>query len=138
MTPFLEGVVFTVGVMIVLICVYLLVTYYVLMTMDAGSPLTQWRDHRKNKRLAKRFVKEFNQGGPLTQPEPVKAAMAVDPENPPSWKIYGGPRSGAPVRTCVCHPDRPLKSGQRVLWWPVPNSGGGVNVFCQDGVEVDE
>lgn len=67
----------------------------------------------------------------------VRSAMAIDPERPPSWKVYT-PRKGAPERTCVCHPDRPLRDGQRVLWWPVPKSGGGVNVFCEDGIEVEE
>jgi hypothetical protein len=66
--------------------------------------------------------------------EPAKESMPIDPANPPSWKVYS-PRKGAPGRACACHPDRALQPGQRVLWWPVPVSGGGVNVFCQDGVE---
>lgn len=66
----------------------------------------------------------------------VKTAMPVDPENPPSWKVYA-PKEGAPERTCVCHPDRPLRDGQRVLWWPVPKSNGGVNVFCENGIEIE-
>ena len=65
-----------------------------------------------------------------------KEAMPIDPNSPPTWKIYR-PKKGAPGRSCACHPDRPLRDGQKVLWWPVPISGGGVNVFCEDGVEVD-
>ena len=70
------------------------------------------------------------------EPVHVKESMPIDPENPPSWKVYH-PRKGAPGRACACHPDRALWDGQKVLWWPVPVSGGGVNVFCEDGVEVD-
>jgi len=62
-------------------------------------------------------------------------ALPVDPDNLPSWKVYS-PRKGAPGRACACHPDRPLVPGQKVLWWPVPKSGGAVNVYCEDGVEV--
>jgi hypothetical protein len=69
--------------------------------------------------------------------KPTRVAMAIDPEHPPSWKVYG-PRSDAPARSCTCHPDRQLQPGQHVLWWPVPHSGGGVNIFCHDGIEVDE
>lgn len=65
-----------------------------------------------------------------------KVAMPVDSEHPPSWKTYD-PQPGSPTRYCSCHPDRPLVAGQRVLWWPVPNSGGAVHLFCQDA-EVDQ
>ena len=67
--------------------------------------------------------------------EHAKEAMPIDPEHPPTWVVYE-PGDGAPGRACACHPDRALRPGQRLLWWPVPLSGGGVNVFCEDGVEV--
>jgi hypothetical protein len=68
--------------------------------------------------------------------ETPKVAMPIDSENPPSWKVYS-PKEGAPVRHCTCHPGRALQVGQAVLWWPVPHSGGAVNVFCDEGIEVD-
>lgn len=74
---------------------------------------------------------------PAPQSEPERqqlAALPVDPENPPSWRTYQ-PHPGRPRRACTCHPDRPLADGQRVMWWPVPDSGGGVHVFCEDGID---
>lgn len=58
MSEFLQGILFTISVVIVVICIYLLFMFYILMTMDAGSPLTQWRDYRENKRLCKRKADE--------------------------------------------------------------------------------
>ena len=83
------------------------------------------------------YVGLFVDRGVKYAPEPAKEAMPVDPVNPPSWKVYS-PKQGAPGRSCACHPDVALVPGQKVLWWPVPNSGGGVNVFCEDGVEQDQ
>jgi hypothetical protein len=83
---------------------------------------------------------------PEPEPEPVQeqeeeqeeereVPMPVDPQNPPSWKVYT-PRPGVEPRSCTCHPARPLSRGQKVLWWPVPHSNGAVNVFCEDGVKA--
>ena len=78
---------------------------------------------------------------PQAAPEPVgeerEVPLPVDPQNMPSWKVYA-PRSGASSRSCTCHPHRLLEPGQRVLWWPVPKSGGAVQVFCEEGVKLPE
>lgn len=79
---------------------------------------------------------------PEPEPEPQhqqseRPALAVDPNDPPSWRTYHR-KPGRPQRTCTCHPDRPLTEGQRVMWWPIPDSGGGVHVLCEQTVGAIE
>lgn len=61
---------------------------------------------------------------------PKMAPLPVDPDNPPTWKYYRPSRRGGPVLRCVCH-DRPLVEGQRILWWPLPDSEA-VHILCED------
>lgn len=57
-------------------------------------------------------------------------ALKVDPENPPTWKIYKGP--GGP--RCNCH-DRPIQYGENILMWPDPENPGAYRLFHEDFVE---
>ncbi len=70
---------------------------------------------------------------PREEPEPKPDSMApapFDPENPPRERTYQRrANSIAPVPRCFCH-DRDLQSGQKILWWPVPDSEE-VRIYCQ-------
>lgn len=57
------------------------------------------------------------------KPEPVNnEPLPYDPEHPPKEVIYKPrPNSPYPAPLCHCH-GRPLRTGQRVLLWPVPDS----------------
>lgn len=61
--------------------------------------------------------------------------VPVDPDRPPTMKIYR-PRPGSTAETprCACH-QRPVNPGDKVLWWPVPGSEE-VRVFCQRGADL--
>lgn len=56
------------------------------------------------------------------------APIPVDHDNPPKPLVYNR-RGNAPIPNCTCH-NRPLKNGQEILWWPVPDSTV-VKIFCQ-------
>lgn len=62
-----------------------------------------------------------------------ETARAIDPQNPPKWMTYR-PRPGREPINCTCH-DRPLVPGDRVLWWPIRDGGGAVDLFCTETVE---
>jgi hypothetical protein len=57
-----------------------------------------------------------------------ESPLPIDKDNPPQVKVYN-PRPGSTHTppNCECH-KRPVKPGQRVMFWPV--SGGMVKVFC--------
>lgn len=59
-------------------------------------------------------------------------AKAIDPEDPPRWMTYTptGDRESAPW--CSCHHE-PVRPGQRVVYWPIPNHPG-VDLFCERAV----
>jgi hypothetical protein len=61
-------------------------------------------------------------------------AKALDPSNPPTWRIYKPKHSGASGVHCACH-DRPFIPGQPVMWWPVPDGEPGqIDLLCEEGV----
>jgi hypothetical protein len=66
------------------------------------------------------------------EPEPVKKALPINPENPPTWK-YFLPRPGV-EKVCHCH-GRTLEHGEKVLWFPQIDPPGSVLLFCKDGVD---
>lgn len=113
-----------------------------LLFMDT-SPVdaVRWSFQNRKAKRARRKAAKVQQPEPQAAPEPVgeerEVPLPVDPQNMPSWKVYA-PRSGASSRSCTCHPHRLLEPGQRVLWWPVPKSGGAVQVFCEEGVKLPE
>lgn len=59
-------------------------------------------------------------------------ARAIDPDNPPSWKTWKGIDGRI---NCTCH-TLPIHTGQRVLFWPIPDHPqGGVDLFCERTVK---
>lgn len=65
-------------------------------------------------------------------PEEQAEARAVDPDNPPRWMTYQP--KGTRRHHCTCH-QRELEPGERVLWWPIPESGGAVDLYCTETVQ---
>lgn len=63
--------------------------------------------------------------GPEPEPEPEPQALAFDPENPPTSKVYKG-QGGV---YCSCH-GNPVRFGDEVLWWPQPD--GSVLLICKE------
>lgn len=61
-------------------------------------------------------------------PEP--PALKIDPNNPPSWKVYRG--AGGP--TCNCH-NRRIETGQNILMWPDPENEGAYRLFHEGFIE---
>lgn len=60
--------------------------------------------------------------GPLEEPPVNNEPLPYDPANPPKEVIYRPrPNTPYPPPNCHCH-GRPLKDGQQVLLWPVPDS----------------
>lgn len=74
---------------------------------------------------------EVHQPAPQNEMEevPQDAPWPVDKENLPRKVVYN-PRPGSTYTppTCECH-KRPIKSGQTVMFWPLPDNGG-TKVFC--------
>lgn len=124
----LEWIAFGAIVAVVLLVLYGAMLTYLFLTMDSGPFWVRWAEKRRARKATPTTEVEEPQ-------EQRTAALPIDPENPPTWKVYQ-PREGAPKRACACHPDRELRYGQKVMWWPVPNSGGAVNVYCEDGVQA--
>lgn len=64
------------------------------------------------------------------EPEPQEeAALPVDPNNPPTWKVYKGP-SGR--HRCHCH-GQPVNNRDEVLWWETKGEQDQtvVYLFCR-------
>lgn len=66
----------------------------------------------------------------VTSPD-ARPALAIDSDNKPYSTVYR-PREGSPYPppTCYCHGD-PIAPGQKVLFWPLPNSAE-IKIFCQN------
>jgi hypothetical protein len=166
-SPFWQGVLATGGAVVVVVLIVWAYILLRVMFMDT-SPREAWQWWREDRAARRRnraarsprpekiesygqieapnSVQPPVQKHPPAPPPPANAnkmAMPIDPANPPSWKTYQPQVSRLAgkdrhMRACTCHPDRPLEPGQRVLWWPVPHSGGAVRVFCEEGIEVDQ
>jgi hypothetical protein len=72
-------------------------------------------------------------GADEPEPEPVKKALPINPENPPTWK-YFLPRPGV-EKVGHCH-GRTQEHGEKVLWFPQIGPPGSVLLFCQHQEQV--
>lgn len=57
-------------------------------------------------------------------------ALKIDPENPPTWKIYRGNRGPH----CNCH-DKRIEYGENILMWPDPEEPGAYRLFHEGFVK---
>jgi hypothetical protein len=82
--------------------------------------------------IVKRVNQETVPAEAETEPAGEVTTLPVVANDMPRVVTYT-PRDGA-TRTCTCHPDRPLRPGQQVMWWPIPQPVGAVLLFCEDGI----
>lgn len=79
--------------------------------------------------------KEILDAGEEAHAEP--PAKAIDPNDPPSWRVYAPKRIAGPPVICTCH-GLPLTAGQPILWWPVPDGEPGqVDLLCEEGAGIE-
>lgn len=63
-------------------------------------------------------------------------SLPINPDTPPTWKTYNPVNPDAGPKFCRCH-GLVINKGERILWWPNPETGG-VDLLCEQGVNEAE